>query len=273
MKINPTMNRAKMTFTINNELQKIYKEYKIFINNDNLPQFFTNTFNAFEKHTSTEAFIRYEGNRYVFHIEQDKLILCPETIKSLAFHEFTHIWDDCTFLQELPYNERKRLTRWFTEYHATQLEMMCACEFGSLESTKSLNNDTIIYKDNYPKRLKEYIDSSYKGFIATIYTYIKDDCPPQNAVKIVLHSVYQQSECDFFKRYYNSFEYDKYQNACKVICGEPFIELAHSFLDNNSTKDVQYFKYHNSLSTDIGMYIFKNQATIRDYITKEMQNI
>ena len=273
MKLNPTMNSAMIKMSINNELQKLYKEYMIFIGKDDLPAFSTELFNAYNNPTSAEAFMSFKNNKYIFNIEQHKFMLFPDTVKSLAFHEFTHIWDDCIFLQELAYNERKKLTHWFTEYHAVQIDMMCACGFDNISSAKILDDNTMIFRDNHPKILKEYIDFSYKGFIITIDNYMKNGCSPKDAVYTVLHTVYHQSQCDFFKKYYKPFEYDKYQNACKIICGESFIELIKSITDEDITKDIKYFQYHDELSTNIGKYIFENQNAISDFTSKEIQNI
>ena len=109
----------EMILMWNEFITQEYQNYKMFINNNQMPQYRTNYINGNEieipfimqADTSHNPMIL---NINIVYMEKDKYLHCQPSL----FHEFTHMWDSANlFIDEEPLNRSKFLSL-YTEYHA-----------------------------------------------------------------------------------------------------------------------------------------------------------
>jgi len=262
MNIKYNQNPALIKLSLANKIYPIYEEYKRFISSQSLPKFEILLFNNLKTRRTESASMTFIKGKYILNIEQHTFLITTQTINTLLYHEFTHIWDDVTFLQDLKYIERKKFLHPYTEYHATQIEMMCACGFNKMDDNKALDKDIIVYEGNSPKPITEYIKFIQEDYLATIKDKMRNNCPPGAAVKIWLHSIYLQSKIDFFK-HFCEFNIDEFIdiNIAEKICGEHFIQSIQ-LIQSDTCKDIQYFKDLYNTTLKVGGDIHNNYNRI-----------
>lgn len=84
-----------------------------------------------------------------------------EMIKYIVFHEFTHILDAEMYARQDPV--RYAYLSGYTEYHASQIELMVLLEEGSICLSKGeFSIDTIIKTFPFEKRIEDYVYSRHQ---------------------------------------------------------------------------------------------------------------
>ncbi len=100
-----------------------YEEYKDFVNVKDLPDI------KIEPYINTESESCYVEHRVegdIIHVNQlNYYVLGENATKSIAFHEFTHVYD-YYLLQQNNIVDENNCAFIYHEYHATIIEMMCA---------------------------------------------------------------------------------------------------------------------------------------------------
>lgn len=187
--IKPNSNPAMVKLSLLQKIKPIYSEYKNFIGNQKLPDFEIVPFSRLKTNNSTEASITFKDKKYILNIEQHVFTIKPKTTKSVLFHEFTHILDETTLLQQLRYEDRKTLLHAYTEYHATQIEMMCACNFKNINDNRRLIDTDIIYDGNVPQNIADYLKFEEIDYLSTVKRYILQN-NPHGDLMILIHSIY-----------------------------------------------------------------------------------
>lgn len=132
----------KWDISIKNE---IYQEFKIFCNNDNLPDFeteYSDINGSTECAMSVNPILRPP---IILHINTDFMIQKPELIKQSLFHEFTHIYDWIE-LQKIVMlmNNKIIFYRVYTEFHAKQVELACVLGFEKMDNYVQFKSSTQI---------------------------------------------------------------------------------------------------------------------------------
>lgn len=264
-KINPTMNQALMNALICTEINKIQKEYISFMNVTNFPKLVIKPINN-KKRTSVSASVDYEKNSCILKVKSSLFWVTPDTVKSTIYHELTHVLDHTNLLQDIDYSEQKNIIWAFSEYHATYIQMMCACNFINVNDNKTIDEDTIVYDANTPKNVIDYLQHEQYGFITTM-KILFDDGLPDKIIMALRHYIYYQSTIDFFNIYcnFNIFQYiDK--NLCNDIFNDFFTEFVRSLRKVNENFNKYnnsniFYEQHNTVKI-FGEYFYNNKENI-----------
>ena len=104
-------------------ISKTYNEFKIFIEADTLPdieiELFAEDNNVYAFFDTDELSVK----EYKIHVNH-KLFDCHERyVRSILFHEFTHLYDHIVLEDVFDNDELASMTD-YTEYHASQIEML-----------------------------------------------------------------------------------------------------------------------------------------------------
>lgn len=150
-------------------IKKYYKEYNIFMNIPfNMPQFQINYRKA-----SKDIFANVKETDSKFVLTVDPLLCKTPFAKPTFYHEFTHIYDHIIMNQlgiHQPY-----IYHVFTEYHASQIEMMARLNFRTLYGTiddninhKSICDKLLNEKNDFAERVSSLNLFTTKGFSKAI---------------------------------------------------------------------------------------------------------
>lgn len=260
--MNPVLIKGALT----SKIAPFYEEYKDFMLFYNLPKFEVKPYNGTEKKSATTS-ISYSKNKFVLSIEQHQFTLARGTIKSLLFHEFTHIYDYTTILPDLSYSERNELLHAYTEYHATQVEMMCACDFKKVNDIKRIDNEQIIYNGNCPMNIIDYLIFEKQDYLETVKELVTQKCTIHDEIMVIVHSIYYQSKMDFFNKYcsFNISEVTDIYSA-QNICGDKFVQLISLITNSEKLNKKEQFVSQYNLFKEVGLYIHTNKNKIMDYL-------
>lgn len=146
-------------------INKYYKEYIQFMN----ISFDMSTFEIkFRKVTKdTFANVKEVNGKYILTV--DPLLCKTPFAKSTLYHEFTHIYDN-VIMSQLGV-EQSYIYHVYTEYHASQIEMMtklnCHSAFGKIDNNidhKLLADELLNEKSDFAKRVSSLDLSITKDF-------------------------------------------------------------------------------------------------------------
>lgn len=247
------MNPAQYQLSITQKVYKYLNEYKTFVDNENIPRPKV----ELSKYLSgDEAQITYKKPNYILKLLDKLFEVKSKTIKSTLFHEFTHILDYIEAPHNLSFDERRRILHAYTEYHAVQIEMKCACGFNKNNENKQLDRNIIVYDGFEPQNIIDYLKNYEIDYIETVKSAIQD-LDAQSLVSFWEHSIYYQSKIDFFNKFCD-FDIKQIIDVDIVyqICGNYFQKL---ILSINSDK----LSYENLLNQE---ELLNN--TVKDAIIK-----
>lgn len=86
------------------KVKSLYNKYKKFINCNLLPDYELHPFNFLTTNNSIlensmNAKVEFKNNIPILSVEENIFKFRPQTADAILFHEFTHIWDETTYLQ------------------------------------------------------------------------------------------------------------------------------------------------------------------------------
>lgn len=182
------------------------------------------------------------------------------------FHEFTHILDYINAPQKLSFDENRRILHAYTEYHAVQIEMKCACSFNNSEEVKNIDKNidknVIVYNGFEPQNIIDYLRNYEKDYIETIKDTMQD-LDAQSLISFWRHSIYYQSKIDFFDKY---CDFDIKQiidvNIVYQICGDYFQKLILS-LNNDKLSYENLLKQDELLNNTVKNAIIKHDDILK----------
>lgn len=251
------------------KVKSLYNEYKKFINCDLLPDYELHPFNFLINknniiENSMSAKVEFKNNTPILSIEENIFKIKPQTAEAILFHEFTHIWDETTYLQNLSYEERKFILHSYTEYHATYIQMMRACNFNNIKDDKKLDENVTVYDDNKPQNIINYIKSLENDYLDTVRNIIFKDFQPIDTLMLIIYGLYLQSKIDFFENYC-SFNINQLINTQVAIdlFGDNFNKLIELIRNPCQDNTVEWFEKQNNLRLLSGTDIHKNKNEIR----------
>ena len=139
-----------------------YEEYKDFVNVKDLPDIKIEPFIDTE---SPRCYIDPKNYKIVHANQLNYYVLGEKSTKSIAFHEFTHVYDHY-LLKKNSIVDKKNYALIYHEYHATILEMMCALQFRNITENPEINIYTSkVYLEREHKNLKQYLLDEKKNKI------------------------------------------------------------------------------------------------------------
>lgn len=256
MKQNTNINIAMLQLMTTKQLKKWYQEYQCFMDEENLPDFFVKLNDDYASSTEASIFPPINKNdSFIFKIKKSLIKIKGDNAKATAFHEFTHIFDDCMLLQECDIRTRVILTKLYSEYHAIQIQLMCACQFDKNGQHKPLSASDIVRDNIYSRPINDYLEFITADYKATIADRTKSshiDC-----FDILLHTIYYMSSIEFFKNYciFNIHSYID-ENYCMELCGKELIELISQYKNTDFT--LSSFEIMNELDVLIAKNINNN---------------
>lgn len=223
---------------IKRKLSELNVKYCDFINIEKLPNY---KINIFKNNNTTHTYVDFRENEPVLNIHRDYFPLLKSNAAPIIFHEFTHILDNSKLLPELATDKRHILTCMYSEYHAVQVQMKNSLHFETFDADYKFKLETKVHDWFDNKNVKEDIVYKTNDFIATIKSIInnKNELYTYN---LVLHCVYYQSMCDFWKEYCQTDITNmlKDNDIFKILFGTEY-EMFHHMLKNIKERDMNYF--------------------------------
>lgn len=201
-----------------------YEEYKDFVNVKDLPDI------KIEPYINTESESCYVEHRVegdIIHANQlNYYVLGENATKSIAFHEFTHVYD-YYLLQQNNIVDENNCAFIYHEYHATIIEMMCALGFKNITETPSINVYTSkVYLGMKHNELKRYLMDEKEQKIELFEKLLKTSLTNESWVEVVRFISYTLGRIEFLKTYCrDGLEFFDIQSYLQEKFGDSIIRL------------------------------------------------
>lgn len=129
------------------EIKAFFEDYQTFMDWNHPLDFVVEPFYAKREGRNCWATVippQEEGKPYVLEVDITASSIRKNDYKALLFHEFTHIYDDLTIHTRIRKNGVIKPGSWYTEAHATEIELMCASGIDSYASNERVNLSCLI---------------------------------------------------------------------------------------------------------------------------------
>ena len=159
--------------SLNDKILKLVEQYRN-LTNCELPEFNINLFN----NKNAFAYLEYEEllqNKNILYIDTNLFAYNDNFVKSIIFHEFTHL-NDFNYLKD-KFNKIQllELMQTYSEYHASQIELLSQLYNSLIGIQKRVNRNQKIWYKNEQQSINEHLiypladgltilDTSYKNF-------------------------------------------------------------------------------------------------------------
>ncbi|RHR04726.1 hypothetical protein [Ruminococcus sp. AF20-12LB] len=175
-----------------------YEEYKDFVNVKDLPDIKIEPFIDTE---SPRCYIDPKKYKIVHANQLNYYVLGEKSTKSIAFHEFTHVYDHY-LLKKNSIVDKENYALIYHEYHATILEMMCALQFRNITENPEINIYTSkVYLEREHKNLKQYLLDEKKNKIELFETLLKEPLTITSWVEVARFIAYTLGRIEFLRTY------------------------------------------------------------------------
>lgn len=223
-------------------------EYLKFMNIDTMPDFDVDVL----KNKSPDLHTSHKSKVPVIQIPEMYTTLLKENAKPGIYHEFTHIVDHASILINMPIEQQNKYLRWYTEYHATQVQMKKSLRFNSYYDEYHFKTTTTVHDWLDNKTVKEDIKFKTDEYVDKI----KELYRSKNSYRIMLHSIYYLSQIQFWRAYCSeSIENLIDWRLISAILGHKEIEVLLEQLRNPNVSDVRYFIKLKNIMDDISVKI------------------
>ena len=219
-----------------NFILNCYKEYKLFMNIKEgvLPQIFPITHE--QEHSLAHICEDDIGTEPMNIYYKDELFKYNETyIKSILFHEFTHIYDGISLKSKVNDIQFSTFMALYSEYHASQIELLCNLGYKNIKSIKKIDLSQVVL--------------SYENEKIDINSYLA--IPMSNASLIIdkPSDAYYNLPCDEYFAKYKEFEvktmyYLGKKNICFTVSTTPRADITKKIYQN-------FYPYISNIETDI----------------------
>lgn len=125
------------------EIYQYYADFQRFIRWENPPDFVIEPILVNEYHAETKM-PKTIGGPFTIELSPTVVRRQRDSYPAVLFHEFTHIFDDATIHEEAIRRGISKPTTWYTEAHATEVELMFLCGFQNVSEYKRIPLDTVI---------------------------------------------------------------------------------------------------------------------------------
>lgn len=223
-------------------------EYLKFMNIDKMPDFDIDAF----KNKSPDLHVSHDSKIPIMHIPEMYTTMLKENAKPGIYHELTHIIDHATILTNMSIEQQNKYLRWYTEYHATQVQMKKSLRFNSYYDDYRFKTTTFVHDWLDNKTVKEDIKFKTDEYIDKM----KELYQSKNKYRIMLHSIYYLSQIHFWRDYCSENVEGLFNwKLISAILGYKEIESLSEQLSNPNVSDVQYFIKLKDITDDILMKI------------------
>lgn len=239
--------------------KKWYGEFKKFMEIDFMPKMEVILYND---PNTPRCSVEHPTQRTGIHKVTANQLLIPiygeKATRPIAFHEFTHIYDDYYLLTSMNNSEKHKYIWAYTEYHASYIEMMCALDFENINNIRRVTLDSIIHLGRGTKTLKNYLTQEKKDVILTFNTYMKNPTD-ELAVDAIRFMVYYFAKLDFLEKYCpDGVEYFDIGNTFAVKSVETSNDL-HKKLQRVNANELSTFKEVYELTIQMGVDFLSNR--------------
>ena len=200
-----------------------YEEYKDFVNVKDLPDIKIEPFIDTE---SPRCYIDPKNYKIVHANQLNYYVLGEKSTKSIAFHEFTHVYDHY-LLKKNSIVDKENYALIYHEYHATILEMMCALQFRNITENLEIDIYTSkVYLEREHKNLKQYLLDEKKNKIELFETLLKEPLTITSWVEVARFIAYTLGRIEFLRTYCrDALEVFDIQNYLQEKFGGTIIKL------------------------------------------------
>lgn len=147
------------------EVYQHYANFQLFMNWKNPPHFVIDPILVNKYHAETQMPVN-AGDPFILELSPTVIRMQRDSYAAVLYHEFTHIFDDSTIHKEVTDMGIQKPTTWYTEAHATEIELMFLCGFQNVSEHKRIPFDTVIrfcgnemYLEEFGKqKKKEYLN-------------------------------------------------------------------------------------------------------------------
>lgn len=168
-----------------------YEEYKDFLNVKDLPDI------KIEPYINTESERCYVDGNVIYVNQLNIYILREKSTKSIAFHEFTHVYDDY-LLQQNNIVDKENHAFIYHEYHATIIEMMCALGFKNITEIPEINiNTSKVYLGMKHHELRRYLVDEKEQKIELFEKLLKIPLTSTSCVEVIRFIAYTLGRIEF----------------------------------------------------------------------------
>lgn len=239
------------------DISIIYKKYKRFMNPFSKMPKIKFVYDVFNDNVRTPlAFVHIdeiERTKVPLHVSDELLKYNKKYIRSILFHEFTHIFDWHITLKKLDINKRERLMPSYSEFHASQIELLSYL-YKNIEMVKPyFDMDKMIKFKNEKLSIEKTI----------IY-------PMVDASIILAKEKFAYKDLsreDYNKKYVLAFASVMYYLRKYSVCELYGNRKPHNFFDEFGTfKDVVIKLYGSLLSSDYNMILFYQKSFLMQYL-------
>lgn len=145
------------------EVHRYYNDFQTFMNWKDPPAFEVCPIHTDNFHAET---IAPTTSNSPFTIELSPAVsrMQGNSYKAVLYHEFTHIFDDVTIHKEIIDAGLSKPASWYTEAHATEIELMYLCGFENAQSTNRIPFESTIYFSGAEITLAEFGEQKKREF-------------------------------------------------------------------------------------------------------------
>lgn len=174
-----------------------YKEYKTFMELDNLPNINIIPFCNID---TPQCTVKRENNKNVLYVNQLLVLVYGQKCsKHIAFHEFTHVYDNEYLFPDIPYEKKHGYIWGYSEYHATFIEMLCALQFKSISGNQEVELTSRVYIDK-STTLKDYLLKDLHDIKITLDSYLENPTS-KTMIEVLRFMFYSFAKVDFLNKY------------------------------------------------------------------------
>ena len=254
-------NQEKIRKQTKIQFDQWYEDFKKFISIQNLPPYRLDFY--YSKEHCTSSCIHPEDPLHGVHIINVNELLFPthgQNAKSIAFHEFTHIYDSAYFYKLFGKYKHKNITTPYSEYHASQIQIMCAINMRNDHDDIMINLSDRVYDGLLTKKftVQSYIQYVNNDFIQTIDYYYSPKCATpieSRFIDILRHITYYFGIIDGISHHLVNKSYieNKYDYIVNTIGDD--IQILHDKLKSFNSTNLQDYCFLYELWIQIGIKI------------------
>ena len=216
------------------EIKYYQKEYEKFMKIEYMPEFKIQTY----KSQNCNLNVTFYEDVPIINIPYNYIKLLKSNSKPAIFHECTHILDNHNLLQNMNPEEKEILLKWYTEYHATEVQMKAALRFEYFNSSYMFSKSSLVHDWFKNKTVEEDVLFKTNDYKTTIRSLIKS----KDIYGIILHTIYYISQLNFWRQYckddVGDIADEKFVNK---LIGKDSLRNLNCLFQSPTLNDVRYF--------------------------------
>lgn len=226
------------------EIKHYKKEFEKFMKIDNMPDFKIKVYYS----TGCNLSVSFSEDIPTLNIPHEYMKKLKSNAKPGLFHEFTHILDNRILLSDIIADDKEQLLKWYTEYHATEIQMKAALRFDFFDSEYEFKKSTLVYDWFKQKTVEEDILRNANEYKITVQS-----CKENGKIyDVILHSIYYISKINFWNKYCKDDISNIIDKEIIInILGKDNFNNLNYLLQNPSLNKIRYFQTIKTLTDRI----------------------